>query len=72
MRGTLVDDWDKFGKGGLIPTYAGNTPCIAMHAGHVRAHPHVCGEHDPKTGAVNKGAGSSPRMRGTRFYAAFL
>ena len=51
---------------GLIPTYAGNTILGCLVTVYSRAHPHVCGEHWDLPGVYEVGAGSSPRMRGTR------
>ena len=66
MRGTPPTR--RFGEDftGLIPTYAGNTQVGAFTPGHLRAHPHVCGEHGTGFQPVNSITGSSPRIRGTR------
>ena len=61
---------------GLIPTYAGNTVLFVDFTCHVRAHPHVCGEHGI-FGVIRRfRRGSSPRMRGTlafhRLFAAWV
>ena len=66
MRGTRSWIPSRWLRGGLIPTYAGNTYSCTGCIGFREAHPHVCGEHlkdpDPPGGRE----GSSPRMRGTR------
>ena len=45
MRGTPNAEADFFIDNGIIPAYAGNTPCAVMHMSHPRDHPRVCGEH---------------------------
>ena len=65
MRGTRSKALEVTGWEGLIPTYAGNTGGSLSSGFFSRAHPHVCGEHDPKTLANELYSGSSPRMRGT-------
>ena len=45
MRGTRETDSKPNQEGGLIPTYAGNTPQEIQAAAGNGAHPHVCGEH---------------------------
>ena len=65
MRGTRSWIPSRWLRGGLIPTYAGNTQIIAEAGLIERAHPHVCGEHRQKNFFASPIAGSSPRMRGT-------
>ena len=65
MRGTRSWIPSRWLRGGLIPTYAGNTQIIAEAGLIERAHPHVCGEHLPSRALWVKRMGSSPRMRGT-------
>ena len=66
MRGTPLDvDYPDEGLG-LIPTYAGNTTRGRAFSYLIRAHPHVCGEHDSSPSRRVSFQGSSPRMRGTR------
>ena len=65
MRGTPSCRLLKDGTHGLIPTYAGNTLLSLRVFSRTRAHPHVCGEHEPAEGTGESGVGSSPRMRGT-------
>ena len=67
MRGTRGDDIRVMIPGGLIPTYAGNTPLTKAHPEDAGAHPHVCGEHAAELAATALTQGSSPRMRGTRY-----
>ena len=67
MRGTRDDLEPNAAATGLIPTYAGNTYPNPDPYAQARAHPHVCGEHLCLNYALLKKAGSSPRMRGTRF-----
>ena len=65
MRGTPSHRVSYGRPHGLIPTYAGNTSQQAHTGCHIRAHPHVCGEHIPAGTYRVSYPGSSPRMRGT-------
>ena len=69
MRGTPANGCGVVGFSGLIPTYAGNTKIFDTKPGGARAHPHVCGEHCSNRETPEASPGSSPRMRGTPFYA---
>ena len=51
---------------GIIPAYAGNTLYRMQLFERYRDHPRVCGEHLVFANTLMKGAGSSPRMRGTQ------
>ena len=67
MRGTHGLNVQGSTFDGIIPAYAGNTfahPFVAALRGD---HPRVCGEHFRQLSAAQKRAGSSPRMRGTRW-----
>ena len=66
MRGTQGGVVVGGGAHGIIPAYAGNTPCIPVFCGMNGDHPRVCGEHRNPASVVAVGTGSSPRMRGTR------
>ena len=66
MRGTLRRMRRVFFLPGIIPAYAGNTWCRWAVARCPWDHPRVCGEHPHFSVVNNGGAGSSPRMRGTR------
>ena len=66
MRGTPLSAFRVAESPGLIPTYAGNTPRFGPCRWSTRAHPHVCGEHQPNGHMTSYELGSSPRMRGTR------
>ena len=57
---------------GIIPAYAGNTPCAIFHTCVTRDHPRVCGEHDRSRGERGRYRGSSPRMRGTLHRANYV
>ena len=70
MRGTLNISLESRDIVGLIPTYAGNTQPYHASASHRRAHPHVCGEHFARRRGRRSFSGSSPRMRGTRFFTS--
>ena len=66
MRGTLSLILPPISLTGIIPAYAGNTIIPPPLCFRQRDHPRVCGEHIPQMPCVTHGAGSSPRMRGTR------
>ena len=51
---------------GLIPTGVGNTGLVIDCGVYSGAHPHGCGEHDGRATPHDGGAGSSPRVWGTR------
>ena len=70
MRGTHNRITPAHHTAGLIPTYAGNTSHAEGGDEAFRAHPHVCGEHGGRLLAEIVDAGSSPRMRGTRFFTS--
>ena len=65
MRGTRFQRFRRLVLRGLIPTYAGNTHVRVARRADDRAHPHVCGEHNPWNNGTGRTMGSSPRMRGT-------
>ena len=65
MRGTLDEIVVHQGESGIIPAYAGNTPCPNECSHYRRDHPRVCGEHLRAHVSRFAGRGSSPRMRGT-------
>ena len=67
MRGTRDLGSPAHPRKRLIPTYAGNTSAQIDHRTSTAAHPHVCGEHVLLTIRLIQRAGSSPRMRGTRY-----
>ena len=52
---------------GIIPAYAGNTRSASTRWWCPGDHPRVCGEHHSSGVSASRRAGSSPRMRGTRF-----
>ena len=68
MRGTPPVTACSSSPVGLIPTYAGNTPLRTVFEEGARAHPHVCGEHLWWPEIMRISPGSSPRMRGTRYF----
>ncbi|RYN06962.1 hypothetical protein PG1528B_1336 [Bifidobacterium animalis subsp. lactis] len=51
---------------GIIPALAGNTLATCRCWACSWDHPRACGEHDLGGDVIRKGAGSSPRLRGTR------
>ena len=65
MRGTLASITDGTVSFGIIPAYAGNTPCRRRIRVRWWDHPRICGEHKAKTASANVNKGSSPHMRGT-------
>ena len=54
---------------GIIPADAGSTHPIRNHRRHVQDHPRGCGEHPLDDSWRIGESGSSPRMRGARFFA---
>ena len=66
MRGTLYKTISDEGTERFIPAYAGNTVTKSNQKLPVPVHPRVCGEHGHEIEPEAAGAGSSPRMRGTR------
>ena len=67
MRGTPPTMQEVVHAVGIIPAYAGNTPCGTVRSARCRDHPRVCGEHSLYNRIRQRMEGSSPRMRGTRF-----
>ena len=65
MRVTHIMLFGQAGIVGIIPAYAGNKRFIIHCPFRFRDHPRVCGEHRSGRVPTVKGAGSSPRMRGT-------
>ena len=55
---------------GIIPAHAGNTIPTSPFRCSCRDHPRACGEHVKKIACKKFDMGSSPRMRGTRRWAA--
>ena len=49
---------------GIIPAYAGSTPCPANKSSAARDHPRIRGEHVMDTEAAMRFLGSSPHTRG--------
>ena len=66
MRGTPYTPYPTGRYTGIIPAYAGNTPCPTWFSRRLRDHPRVCGEHPCIRRRSAGTTGSSPRMRGTR------
>ena len=50
----------------FIPAPAGNTMRARVRISRLAVHPRACGEHPPGLALTCTGAGSSPRLRGTR------
>ena len=53
---------------GIIPAYAGSTRHGQRYSSQGWDHPRVCGEHPNHSRKLFAQSGSSPRMRGARFY----
>ena len=53
----------------FIPASAGNTTAACTAALRLAVHPRVCGEHNSSSKSSILITGSSPRLRGTRFFA---
>ena len=70
MRGTLAAFAAFEVPVGIIPAHAGNTPAMRLSARSPWDHPRACGEHTQTVPPTTSGAGSSPRMRGTRIIYA--
>ena len=67
MRGTLLGDALLRRLVRIIPAHAGNTPLELAPPANDADHPRACGEHCQTPLVQSSQAGSSPRMRGTRF-----
>ena len=65
MRGTRLVADRVHDVTGIIPAYAGNTPCAIFRISVTRDHPRICGEHLPQAWLAGRLPGSSPHMRGT-------
>ena len=65
--GTRGPETGRPGSGRFIPTCVGNTGLFLSGFREVTVHPHVCGEHFCVFGRRGSGAGSSPRVWGTRY-----
>ena len=65
MRGTHHGVAVRGAELGIIPAYAGNTPCAIFPTCATKDHPRVCGEHLDLSTVASATQGSSPRMRGT-------
>ena len=72
MRGTRRRSGRDCRRCRIIPAYAGNTLGRLSFLLASRDHPRVCGEHLTTAYEFTIARGSSPRMRGTRTYAAPL
>ena len=64
MRGAQVPSVGLRVPHGIIPAYAGSTPCPGSSVTCRRDHPRVCGEHKAVSAHAQRCMGSSPRMRG--------
>ncbi len=54
----------------FIPAGAGNAPTPRRRTGPATVHPRGCGERKPPQAGAGRGAGSSPRVRGTQIRRA--
>ena len=66
MRGSPQRLRQKPQDGGIIPAHAGLTQISHSSSRPPRDHPRACGAHALTTHMPRLGAGSSPRMRGSR------
>ena len=66
VRGTRQANGRRRQAAGIIPACAGNTSFMFSRWACRRDHPRVCGEHGDVADGAGDGAGSSPRVRGTR------
>ena len=69
VRGTPQNHRDHDGFDRFIPARAGNTIAGTSEVTVVGVHPRACGEHTLRIIAIRAGAGSSPRVRGTRHHS---
>ena len=69
MRGTHDFDNDEKALDRFIPAYAGNATQDEPASDEEPVHPRVCGERCVVCCSANANAGSSPRMRGTLYFA---
>ena len=67
MRGTHALALAEGARTGIIPAHAGNTASLPSCPWCRGDHPRACGEHYVDSAINPVYAGSSPRMRGTRF-----
>ena len=68
MRGTRFMGRYHAYQQGIIPAHAGNTRRSKALPVAPRDHPRACGEHDNEDNGTDVKPGSSPRMRGTRYF----
>ena len=66
VRGTHRVERHDFGRTGIIPACAGNTPPRPARWAVTRDHPRMCGEHKHEHVRRHDVRGSSPHVRGTR------
>ena len=66
LRGTHGRQFPGCQRDRFIPAFAGNASLCLMVRLNAAVHPRVCGERGTITTAGSTGAGSSPRLRGTR------
>ena len=64
MRGTRSTNTCRNSTAGIIPAYAGNTPCPRARSPQTRDHPRVCGEHDVEGPLDLAGIGIIPAYAG--------
>ncbi len=72
LRGTRVRPGQRDEIGRFIPASAGNTAASKTGRPSLAVHPRVCGEHRTASKAASIAAGSSPRLRGTRFFGRLM
>ncbi len=70
LRGTPIGTGRLHEGGRFIPAPAGNTGMGRGGSRGLAVHPRACGEHDQHAGGGEGADGSSPRLRGTRWYSA--
>ena len=66
VRGKPLNGLHHLSSSRLIPACAGKTFSLCARESVLRAHPRVCGENNRLQNIVNRGQGSSPRVRGKR------
>ena len=72
MRGSRERRLHAVLRHGIIPAHAGLTDIIKVKNRMVRDHPRACGAHIASPFQSLATQGSSPRMRGSRFFLVFF
>ena len=71
-RGALRQGFRGLERSGIIPAYAGSTPCTTVRSPRPWDHPRIRGEHQHDVETSSSHTGSSPHTRGARGLHDFL